>query len=404
MNAVDRFLELACVDYEKWRLENIEKAERMLADDPSIASANIWAAAAAGNVDGVRDGDVNAEGGPHGWVPLLYACYSRLDRPTLEVARVLLERGADPNAGYLWHGNVPPFTALTAAFGHGEDDTNQPPHRESEALARLLLDAGADPNDWQTLYNRHFRRDDTHLKVLFEYGLGTDKNGPWYRRLGDQMLSPAKQLVEELWSAARKNYFDRVKLLVEHGTDVNGKSFRDGRTPYEGAMLFGNREVAEYLAAQGATRTELPLRERFTAACIAADRSEVEAILREHPSLPQELGAHGRLQVVQRAVEAHRPEGVRLLAELGFEITGVMKHDGVGINLAATPLHNASGNLAMVKLLISLGADPNVRDAEYHATPLGWAAHGHHWDVVAYLLPLTTSDPELVEELRRRGH
>jgi len=35
-------------------------------------------------------------------VPLLYACYARLDlsgHSTLEVARVLLSAGADPNAG-----------------------------------------------------------------------------------------------------------------------------------------------------------------------------------------------------------------------------------------------------------------------------------------------------------------
>src|SRR5262249_48899648 len=147
---------------------------------------------------------------------------------TLEVARLLLAREADPNAGFLWSGNVPPFTALTGAFGEGEDGSNQPPHRNQDALARLLLEAGADPNDGQALYNRHFRRNDDHLKLLFAYGLGQERGGPWFRRFPDRLMSPAAMLAEELWCAARKNFVERVELLVAHGADVNMPGFRDG--------------------------------------------------------------------------------------------------------------------------------------------------------------------------------
>jgi len=87
-------------------------------------------------------------------------------------------------------GNVPPFTALTGAFGEGEDGNNMPPHQHRDALARLLLEAGADPNDGQTLYNKHFNPNDEHLRLLFEHGLGQDKRGPWYARLGDRLHSP----------------------------------------------------------------------------------------------------------------------------------------------------------------------------------------------------------------------
>ena len=390
----DEFLRLACVDYAGWRATNAAKAERRLADDPSLARTSLWTAAAAGDVGAAReilDRDprlVNAKGAVHGWEPILYACYSRV-RSTLDVVRLLLERGADPNAAFLWYGNIPPFTALTAAFGEGEDSVNQPPHPDRDALARLLLDAGADPNDGQVLYNKHFNRDDAHLRLLFEYGLGIDQHGPWYERLGDRLQSPARLLVEELWSASRRNHFDRVKLLVEHGADVNTPGLRDGRTPYEAAMRAGNLEIADYLVQHGATPATLDLRERFAAACIAGRREEVTALLREHPELPEQLGAHGRIELVQRAVEMKRPDAVRLLAGIGFEISATTKHDSVGVSLAATPLHNASGDLAMTKVLIELGADPNVRDRSYDATPFGWAVHGRHWDVAEYLLPRT---------------
>jgi ankyrin repeat protein len=366
----DRFLRLACLDYQEWRPDHLAEAEQLF----DVARTNIWTAAAAGEVDAIREmldrepELVNAKGGPHGWEPLLYACYSRLDAPTLDAARVLLERGADPNAGFLWDFTIP-FTALTGAYGDGEKGArNQPPHRDRDALARLLLEKGADPNDAQVLYNRNFGRADDHLKLLLEFGLN----------------DPAL-LAEELWGAARKNYVERVHLLVEHGVDVNVPGRRDGRTPYEAAIYFGNVEIAEYLVAHGAKRVELALPDRFAAACIAGNRAEVDAILGEHPELPETLGAHGRVALVHRAVEARSHEGLRLLAKLGFEISGTTEHDCVGVNLGATPLHNATHDLAMVKLLIELGADPTVRDRTYNATPLEWAEYGGQRDVAEYL-------------------
>ena len=57
----------------------------------------------------------------------------------MPVARLLLDHGADPDTGYLWEGTYP-FTALTGAFGGGEDRGNQPPHSQGLALARMLLE------------------------------------------------------------------------------------------------------------------------------------------------------------------------------------------------------------------------------------------------------------------------
>ena len=194
---VDVFVRLACLAYDGWEPSNSARAQRMLTEHPELPSSNLYAAAAAGDVAAVREAIerdaalVNAKGGPLAWAPLLYACYSRLEsvdvhRSTLEVARLLLSRGADPNAGFLYSGSYA-FTALTGVFGRGEDWPNQPPHPDCERLARLLLEAGADPNDAQTLYNRHFQENDDHLKLLFSFGLGRDKGGPWVRRLTDEI-------------------------------------------------------------------------------------------------------------------------------------------------------------------------------------------------------------------------
>jgi ankyrin repeat protein len=395
----DQFLRLACLDYESWNLREGREAAQLLAAHPELAQENIYTAAATGDADAIRTflardpALVNAKGGPHRWEPLLYACYSRLDAPTLDAARVLLAAGADPNAGFLWHGNLPPFTALTGAFGGGEGGANNPPHPQSEALARLLLDAGADPNDEQTLYNRHFRPDDTHLQLLLSYGLGRDKGGPWFRRF-ERLSSPARLLAEELWNGARLNFFGRVKLLVEHGADVNTPGMRDGRTPYEAASRAGNNDIAAYLLQHGARKVALTSTERFAAACVNGDSAEAQALLEQDPRLLDALGLHGRITLVHRAVEANRPEGIRLMADLGFEVGAMTQHDGVGMSLATTPMHNAAwaGHLEIIKLLIELGADPNVRDPNYNSTPLGWAVYNQQQHVVEYLLPYADSE------------
>ncbi len=386
------FVRLACLVYGAWHRSNIARAERLLRENPGLASATMYTAAAAGNIGAVQaaiDRDpalVNAKTGPLNWQPLLYACYSRLDdappmRSSFEVARVLLERGADPNAGFMWNGTYP-FTALTGAFGRGEDNMNELPHPRCDALARLLLDAGADPNDTQTLYNRHFEPNDDHLKLLFSYGLGRDHGGPWIR-LAPPSFSLSKMFTEQLCWAAQHGFADRVGLLVEHGVDVNAPSPRDGRTAYEQAVLNGHFEIAGYLMQHGATRIELDRDDRFALASIAGRRDEVQIMLADDPALLDRLGYEGRVALLHRAVEARQLDGVKLLVELGADVNGMIANTG----LDRGALHNAAGNgdLDMVKLLIALGADPALRDYPFDSTPIGWARYGQHENVVEYL-------------------
>ena len=395
---VDVFLQLACLTYAGWHRSNPTSAIRILADHPELVRANIYTAAAAGDVAAVRtmiDRDpalVNAKGGPLRWEPLLYACYSRLDatdanHSSLEVARLLLARGADPNAGFLFSGSYA-FTALTGAFGRGEDWSNQPPHPECDALARLLLEAGADPNDAQALYNRHFQESDDHLTLLFGYGLGREKGGPWLKRLSNESSSPERMLVQQLCWAAIRNFPERVALLIRHGVDVDMPSPRSGRTPYEEALRAGHDAIAKFLLEHGATKIDLDPVESLALACIAGRREEVLERLAKEPSLLDRLGHNGRLDLLHRAVDAKQREGIRLIVELGVDINGMVP----GTGLDRSVLHNAAGwaGLEMVKFLLELGADPNLRDPTFHAAPIGWALHNQQRDVVEYLLAFAT--------------
>src|SRR6185295_15401158 len=95
------------------------------------------------------------------------------------------------------------------------------------------------------------------------------------------------------------------------------------------------------------------------------------------------LGYNGLVALLHRAVEARRPDGVKLLVELGADVNGMVANSG----LDRGALHNAAGggDLDIVKLLVALGADPALRDYAFHSTPIGWARYGQHEHVVQYL-------------------
>lgn len=395
----NRFLRLACITYfDGDHPSRRVRARQLFAEKPHLARANIYTAAAVGDVAAVADflakgADVHAKGGPFNWEPLLYAAYSRLDseaagHSTLEAARLVIEQGADPNAGFLWEGGYL-FTALTGVLGLGEDDVFrgegplwQPPHQRWVEFARLLLEAGADPNDNQGLYNRMQYPNDAHLKLLFEYGLGKDRGGPWFERFfrhwphSTMPRSPADMLAYQLRWAIASGYFDRAKLLVENGVDVN-RAQPGGVTPYAVAVSNGHQEIAEYLVARGAKRVAISLSkaDEFAIACYRNDASRVRELVASDPSLLDD--AEGLLTEV---AESDCVDSVRLLVELGVDVNGQAGSE--------SPLQCAAraGQLETVKLLVELGADVHARDKCWNSPALGFANYKGQRAVVEYLL------------------
>jgi ankyrin repeat protein len=396
-DVASRFCRLACLTYSEADGPERWAAARALLDASPDLVDDIWAAAAAARADAVarllaRDvGLARRPGGPYGWRPLAYLAYSRVGGgdPT-GTARLLLDAGADPDEGYLWEGLPTPFTLLTGVFGEGEGGpVRQPRHPDSIALARLLLDHGADPNDGQTLYNRMFGTDDDHLVLLFEHGLGRGDGGVWRRRLGPEVVEPPPQLLRGLlhW-AVEHGQADRVRLLAEHGVDVDspldggawpaaGTPARDGvvrgRTPWGLAMLSGEREIADYLASHGTPSTDLVPVDEFVAAAMTADRDRAAA-------LGDSVLVEARRQrpgLVVWAASRGRRDAVELLVGLGFDVNAFGRHDAPVEQPWETALHAAAagGDVALVELLLDLGADPSLRDARFDATPLDWARH-----------------------------
>ncbi len=222
---------------------------------------------------------------------------------------------------------------------------------------------------------------DDHLKLLFEYGLGKDQGGPWFKRFwqhwpyADAARSPADILAYQLRWAVGANYFDRVKLLVENGVDVNHPD--RGRTPYAEAVYGGHHLIADYLVAKGAKRIAITLgkTEEFHIACYRDDADRVRELVASDPSLLTD--AEGLLTEL---AEGGCANSVRSLVELGVDVNG--KAGGV------SPLWCAArgGHLDTVKLLVELGADLHARNLFYDSPPLGAANYKGHRHVVEYLL------------------
>jgi ankyrin repeat protein len=127
-------------------------------------------------------------------------------------------------------------------------------------------------------------------------------------------------------------------LLLDHGADPCVRN-ADGVAPYQLAVRVDNTRIAELLEKRGGA-VPLTAEDEFMSACRRGDEDRARQYLREHPKL---------MDVLRKETD-----------------------------FAGTMLHWAAwrGHVAGVRTLIALGADVNMRDREFGASPLGWAGHG----------------------------
>jgi ankyrin repeat protein len=372
-----------------------ERALRLLAMHPAIAHANLYTELVLGDAEGVdarlqkHPEAVNQAGGIQNWEPLLYICHTCLhhDSPAraaglVLIAKNLLSRGANPNAEYHWdwHRELP-RTALWGALCAGRH----------LALAEVLLEGGANPTDGVSTHIAAGISDIPALDLLNRFGLNVNgipggvpplryilnwAQGPsralgvrWLLEHGaDPNLSWGEFDESPLHVIAERWDVPMVELLVRHGADIHRKR-SDGRTPYALAELNGNRDVAAWLLAHGAT-DELSGFDRFIAACARGDRAAAEAMLQSDPGLRGGLRREHHL-MLHLPAERGDAKVLETMLACGFD-ANAKDNDGV------TPLHRAAmgGRSETVRVLLEFGASVNALDGMFSGTPLLWAAEG----------------------------
>ena len=360
-------------------------AARILARTPAIGNSDLYAAAATGNLAEVERrlaADPHAagrKGGPLDREPLLYLAYARLpggELHALEVARLLLDHGADPNARFLdaW-GN--PFTVLTGAIGQGEGD--QPPHPKAEALVRLLFERGAAPFDTQALYNTSITRDETAwLEALWNESERRGLLERWRASGESAGIGGALELNALdylLGNAVAYNHLVRAEWLLRRGADPNGPHAYSTRPLRGEALVYGHAAMADLLERFGAVATPLEGHAAFQAACLGLDREAARALVDGDPSCLNQA------ETMRLAARNGRADVVALLLDLGMDVD-VTDASGIrGLHAAV-----AGGSIEVVRLLLARGADIDRVTRDYGGG-LGFAAHFERREIAELLAP-----------------
>ena len=405
---VQRFLDNACPDHHvRGGPDHVRAratAMRLLERYPAIAHANVYTEIVCGDLEAVRRRLAEDPGlarrrdsepsrvrsgagggedltrvslGPKGWEPLHYLCFTRLDLPAtrdnaVEIARLLLDHGADPDA-YFMAGDSR-YTPLVGVAGEGEE--NRPPHPRRDELARLLLERGAEPYDIQVVYDIHFRGDVLwFLELAYEFSVKRGREADW-KHPDWPMLDMGgygNGARWHLWIAVKHGDVALARWCLEHGANPNAAPARDPRLPqgtlYEEAVRRGQSEIAELLVRHGAERVPVVLDEfaEFLAACRRLDRDAIRARAVAHPEY---------LQRAEPLLDAARRDQVELAA---FLLDLGMSPDVENAG-KERPLHLAAYNGAerTARLLIDRGADVDARESSWQNTPLDaatWAGH-----------------------------
>jgi ankyrin repeat protein len=315
----------------------------------------------------------------------------------VDAVRALLDAGADPNSAFALADDSDAIPALYFPCNANHLD-----------MARLLLERGANPTDGEALYHAAQQGHLDCLALLVEFGAnlhrGPDAYGNtplhflaahtpdnpvtaqamrglhWLLAHGadpripstGRYVSAAQQGETPLHRAAAVGHdVSVVRALVEHGAPLNAAR-HDGRTAYQLAFRSGYTALTDYLASVGADTTCHAL-DALLAACATGRAADARVLVDTHAGIIETLGPSER-DALTSAVARNDLRAVRVMADLGWPLS----HEG---EWGGTALHWAAwnGRTAMVELLLAVGAPVNIRDTRYGSSPLAWCCHGSRY-------------------------
>ena len=279
----------------------------------------------------------------YGITPLVIACQAG----HAPIVKILLDAGADANCVLPAGESV---LMIAARTGVAE-------------CVQQLVDAQADVD---------FRDRRQQTAVMWAAAEGNTAAFTVLDQAGADFVTPLQSGFTPFFFAVRQGHREMAQLLVGRGIDVNdgmvsptklSKSKQHGKTPLLLAIENGHFELADSLLTAGAD----PNDRRSGYAPLHALTWVRKPIRGDGNPAPIGSGTLSSLGLVQRLVDYGADVDIRY----GHHNPG----PGRICRQGATPFFLAAytGDLAMLQLLLELGADPNIKNAE-GCTPLLAAA------------------------------
>lgn len=248
---------------------------------------------------------------------------------TVDMARYLVERGAEVDARCVDHESTPAQYLV----------------RDAPEVVRYLIGLGA------------------RIDIFMAVGLGdrqlverclTEDPGALDRRIGEGRFSVRH-------NGARA-------ATVEEIGDGRGDIYRwvlgHYLTPIEVASLLKHPDIVEQLLDHASPT------QRLVAACAGGDRAAAERLVASDPGLVSRLTGSQRRVIADRAFW-NDTAAVALMVDLRFDSRAIGNDNGDALHWAS--FH---GNPEMVRVLLTRDPAIGVRDASHGGTPLGWCLYG----------------------------
>ncbi|PCG88332.1 Hypothetical protein PENO1_110850 [Penicillium occitanis (nom. inval.)] len=296
-----------------------------------------------------KGADVNAWGSKYG-----SALQAAAEGGHIEIVQLLLEKGADINAQGGYHGNA---LQGAATGGHIE-------------IVQLLLKKGADINAQGGKYGNALQAaaqggDLETVQLLLEKGADINAQGGKYGNA--------------LQATARGGYFEVTQYLLEMGADVNAQS-SEYSSALQAAAVGGHLEIVQYLIEKG---VDVNARDRYygnalQAAAIGGHLKVTQYLLEIGDDINAQCGFCGN--ALQAAVEGGHVEIIQYLLEKGADVNAQGGYCGNALQAAAE-----GGQVEIVQHLLEKGAEINAQGG-YYGNALQAAVRGGHLQIIQLLI------------------
>jgi len=328
------------------------------------------------------DADVHAA---DGMTALLWAAQAN----DVELARLLLESGADPNRANRY-GITPLWLAATnrspsmveLLLQHGARADAALPHGETALMAaaragdvdavELLLEAGADPNAADASLGETalmWAAAENHADVIRVLVAGGADPNQASRELNlPPMLWEQTGMVSTVlpvggWTplmlAARQNARDAAIALVEVGADIDAQD-PDGTTALHLALINHHFDLAADLLRAGAD-PNVADRAGMTALYASVDMVTPQRHI-GRPPLPRHSKLSA-LDIIEMALAAGADPNAQLSAPPLENYRGGFPDRAMGAGTTALMRAARSLDVEAIRLLLAAGADPNLTQA-----------------------------------------